>query len=626
MAVLKILRCKNCTSPLPEGTTTCPKCHAVNLVQSEVNPLHIPAGMTNDYIEFFKQQTDANPKDTNALFGMGLVYMGLKNYELAQRNFKLAVDQSPLEPDIYYYFALSLFEGHNPMHLSNNVTNRIEEWLHTATNRQAKRKYLILQMILRQGAFVANGLQVKGEQPIELFNRIIKMVPEADEIVELEEHVQITDPQTLSWLSQLKANRCDNVHPAVDASPQTSPKFVGKNPCESFSDIRMGVQFGVYHRIDNTTIRDTYMNFSNEDDIDSSIAALQSEEKRAEFFDYLYEPSKPEMQSKPFYPIFKILKMCIGYALLWIIILIALSASDFGFAEMTIDKVNKKTKAEVAEFFENNVVIFSKLNDDAQTVHYGHITQPAENLKTVKEYAGFERSQDGLIAAILFVLPLFLLVLRIIIVITQVAIRRNNIRKNNRELKRQYGVALNMHNTRPTKTDYMEFCRHYLSQYSPCLDVVGDPVAIAMRENNMDEKDMQGKLLFINYFENEDDSGEYTYDPLYTMRYLYYVIAIPQKDKLLMLKNRWDTLSNEFGMCDMESVFYRNILSVNVCGDQITIEKVGGTVSGIVLAPNGESLMEYQDYNPENKMTYSVTRTSNSQVFVKALEKLIASC
>ena len=177
MATLKILRCKNCTAPLPAGTTTCPKCHAVNLVQSEVNPLQLPSNLTNDYIEFFKQQTESNPKDTNALFGMGLVYMGLKNYELAQRNFKLAVDQSPLDADVYYYFALSLFEGHNPMHLKNTITSRIEEWLHTATNRQAKRKYLILQMILRQGAFIANGLQVKGEQPIELFNRIRTMVP-----------------------------------------------------------------------------------------------------------------------------------------------------------------------------------------------------------------------------------------------------------------------------------------------------------------------------------------------------------------------------------------------------------------------------------------------------------------
>ena len=73
MAILKILRCKNCTAPLPAGTTTCPKCHAVNLVHSEVNPLHLPSNLTNDYIEYFKQQTDANPKDTNALFGMGLV-------------------------------------------------------------------------------------------------------------------------------------------------------------------------------------------------------------------------------------------------------------------------------------------------------------------------------------------------------------------------------------------------------------------------------------------------------------------------------------------------------------------------------------------------------------------------
>ena len=72
MATLKILRCKNCTAPLPAGTTTCPKCHAVNLVQSEVNPLQLPSNLTNDYIEFFKQQTEANPKDTNA-HSVGLV-------------------------------------------------------------------------------------------------------------------------------------------------------------------------------------------------------------------------------------------------------------------------------------------------------------------------------------------------------------------------------------------------------------------------------------------------------------------------------------------------------------------------------------------------------------------------
>ena len=129
---------------------------------------------------------------------------------------------------------------------------------------------------------------------------------------------------------------------------------------------------------------------------------------------------------------------------------------------------------------------------------------------------------------------------------------------------------------------------------------------------------------FDEYFEDEDEYGNYTTNPLLTIRYVYYVIAIPQRDKLVLLKNRWDTLNNDFGYCDTESVFYRNILAVNMEDNVIKVEKVGGTISGIVLPTGGENLLEYQDYDPENPMTYSVTRTSNAQVFIKALEKLIA--
>ena len=312
MATLKILRCKNCTAPLPAGTTTCPKCHAVNLVQSEVNPLQLPSNLTNDYIEFFKQQTDANPKDTNALFGMGLVYMGLKNYELAQRNFKLAVDQSPLDADVYYYFALSLFEGHNPMHLKNTITTRIEEWLHTATNRQAKRKYLILQMILRQGAFVANGLQVKGEQPVELFERICTMVPEADEITELEEHIQITDQQTLAWLEQIKNG---------------GYKPAEKRPTD-VNEACLGLGMNTFLVADSVSLRDEYFMFSDNGDFEGGISALEDINKREEFFDFQYPPCEPELEKKPFYPLWRMIKVAIGYFILWIIALVVASEGN----------------------------------------------------------------------------------------------------------------------------------------------------------------------------------------------------------------------------------------------------------------------------------------------------------
>ena len=136
---------------------------------------------------------------------------------------------------------------------------------------------------------------------------------------------------------------------------------------------------------------------------------------------------------------------------------------------------------------------------------------------------------------------------------------------------------------------------------------------------------MRGKILFVNYFEDEDMDGDPTTSPLITLRHIYYVIAIPQRDKLVMLKNRWDTMTDTMESCDSESVFYRNILSLNVSGDEIEIGLVGGTSTGIVLPSTKESIFSYQDSDPSNKMTYSATRTSDPHVFVKALETLIAS-
>ena len=65
--------------------------------------------------------------------------------------------------------------------------------------------------------------------------------------------------------------------------------------------------------------------------------------------------------------------------------------------------------------------------------------------------------------------------------------------------------------------------------------------------------------------------------------------------------------------------------SSSKANDEIAIEKTGGTTSGIVLPSTGESIFEYQDSEPYHSMTYSLTRTSNPHVFVKALETLIAS-
>ena len=92
-----------------------------------------------------------------------------------------------------------------------------------------------------------------------------------------------------------------------------------------------------------------------------------------------------------------------------------------------------------------------------------------------------------------------------------------------------------------------------------------------------------------------------------------------------MLYNYWDTVSNEITSCDAENIYYKNILGVSKKSDGIVIEKVGGTVSTIVFPPHNEpSICAYQNDFPEY-ITYSNTRTSDPQVFIDALNALVAA-
>lgn len=642
MAVLKVMKCRECFYPLPDGVLECPKCHTVHKIVNEapVNPLLLPPDVTNDYVNFFKQKTEENPKDTNALFGMGLVYMGLKNYELAQRNFKMAADQQPKEPDVYYYFALSLFEGHNPIELSDTVTKRIEEWLHTATNLNKKRKYLILQMVLRQGAFIARGLQIKGEQPSELMATIRTLMPEPDDLVEIEQHVQISDPQTKAWIDELKHGR-----PAPDKTRAGKGTRLSPTPAD---------QYGICY---DTTDRDA--DYSDPSDPAGSVERLLDTEARQEFFDYQYPFKEPVKRDLPFYPVMQTVWRVVKMVILTVIMLIVIAATEFGvgdykgktgkelYAEWEkkyIDNHNgkkpdaktkkqkqedfnadaQKEQEEYPDFF-NDYYVFGYSNADTGKPVFGHITEAPEGVN-IKEYSGIEKSWKGALAIFLVLLPLLYYLIRIIVSFVITTRDRRMLRAANKADRDNYENAMNIHFTRATKRDYIDFCRHYLAKASPWLSETGDPVTEALREHRVDELDMAGKVLFVNYFEDEDDNNDQTTHPDEVLRYIYYIIAVPQRDKLLIMNNKWDTIDNEFEHCSVETVYYDKILSMNFDGEEIDIKLVGGTETTIVLPPvTKTSLLAYQSKDPSDMLTFSNTRTSDPQDFVKALETLRAA-
>ena len=642
MAQLKVLKCRRCFYPLPEGVLKCPKCGMEHKVADDapINPLLLPPDVTNDYVNYFKQKTEENPKDTNALFGMGLVYMGLKNYELAQRNFKLAVDQMPLEPDVYYYFALSLFEGHNPKHINPKTADRIEEWLHTAANRQQKRKYLILQMVLRQCAFVANGLQFKGESPMELMDKVRTIAAEQDDVREIRDHVKITDKQANEWLDELqgKGRKKESDNERENRYYAKQYEYTGRWPL---------------HRTKDDSV------LSYPDEPEKVGKWLLDEQTRADFFNYLYVPDEPVKLSKPSLPFGFLLKRLILIPVGMLIAIFIVTLTEFGLSEKEDLQPVQSVQAEYKElygkkgegaaarkkhiaelrkdsieraqmdstYFADNYVFVSRMRDSEGNERAQWFIPPTwEQRSEIYYYSGIEKTWKGLVALLIVILPLLIGILRIIIRFASVNRQRRQIDAENQARQDAYDHALYMFNEgRPSIADYVLFCKHYLSKESPLLPYTADPVSMALQDNHIDELDMKGKILFMNYFDDVDNNGNPSREPHDMLSRIYYVIAIPQADKLTLLYNYWDTQSNHIDSCDAESIYYKNILGVTKKSDGIYIEKVGGKVSTIAFPPDGgPSICAYQGEFPEY-ITFSNTRTGNPQDFLDALNALVAA-
>lgn len=624
MANIKVLQCKNCGMPLPSGSLKCEYCGAENLLDAEVNPLQLTPEMANRYTEFFKKKSEENPKDGGSLFAMGLIYLGLKNFSLAKRNFEASIDLNPFDPDVYYYLALSLFEGESPSVIDYNTAKRIDELLTTAINRQAKRKYLILAMFLREGAFVSQGLAVSGKKPEELMPIILSTAPEGNDLLEITENIRITDPKNLEYLARLKGEKSRGRH-----ENRAQKREAMHNAC-------------LYPRKDD----DQYIENEEKD----AELLYSSKETRGLFFKYLCAPERPKKFSKASYPIGKII-ISLFAALVLTIFTISLASlfNAFDYLEVkerpTVETVFQERYADVklsdkerkeaftaireeqaeevrkdsayhADFFN---YMYDVKKDESKMV-YWFWDFNEEDRPNVIVFYGFKKSLDTLYAILLGLSAILVWLIKTILSVSRVRKKRKAVNNANISEKKGYDLYLRAFNSRNTIKGHVAFCRHFLSGNSKSVRNT-DPVTAALNEINYNEADLMSKILFVNQF----DLGE-TADPRIVLRKVYYTVAVPQKDRLTILYNCWDTLDNSLEPCEKVAVFYKNINSVSVDDEEIHIGMVGGGEKSITLPyDKRHCLLEYQSEDPGDELTFSLTRTGDPQEFVFALENLISS-
>ncbi len=198
MAKIEILQCNGCGANLSPTNTTCGYCGSVNIIKSEVNPFKLDSDLTRQYTQYFKEKATQDPKDTNALHSLGLFYLGLKNYDLASRNFKEAIDQSPDNPDIYYHYAITLTGGKKPRKLMIKDIKKIEEYVKTAIQMDRQAKYYYFLAMVKNDFYPANGMMMSEPGPGSLITEGDSLPKAADDIDLILEHVVIKDEVILS--------------------------------------------------------------------------------------------------------------------------------------------------------------------------------------------------------------------------------------------------------------------------------------------------------------------------------------------------------------------------------------------------------------------------------------------
>jgi hypothetical protein len=244
--------------------------------------------------------------------------------------------------------------------------------------------------------------------------------------------------------------------------------------------------------------------------------------------------------------------------------------------------------------------LFIKLrNDSIQRAQKDSIYNSETIILSTKIYNneqqlfGIKRSPMSVFWILLIFVPLVLWIIKYVKLYKSIS---NQIK----EMKEVYKQDLAGFNNKATFEEINDFVDNFLS----------DVVDYELKNNNKDEDDLKGKILFINYYDDTSDLSEYSV--------VRYMIALLEESKVTYLNNAWCLINDAPEKAHFHSAFYKDINSVKVSSDNISF--------GDISIPYPEkSLFEYQNTNSSDSLTYSTSRTSNVHEFKDALDKLIDS-
>ncbi len=148
---------------------TCKKCRSAILVTSVAYLEKFDKPAIQKYIVQYTQALKADPQGRDALLAVGICYLKLGLFDLADRFLCQLIDAHAADPSGYYYRGICILRGKRPRIASLPVIREAEQLIGTALELDpANGRYDVLLAAIRHDYYVLNGMRVPAPTPEDL--------------------------------------------------------------------------------------------------------------------------------------------------------------------------------------------------------------------------------------------------------------------------------------------------------------------------------------------------------------------------------------------------------------------------------------------------------------------------
>lgn len=170
---MQVTECPQCGASAKPSDKICEYCKAEFFITSLAYLGKFDSGGVNKYLQQYKKMTVTDPASAEGFLGLGLCYLQLGMYPLAQQNLENVIEMAPEMAHAYYYAALACVQGRRLMTMALKEIREIETYLSTAIQLDGDFPVTkILLAMLKLDYYKANGMRIAPPQPDDLLGAI----------------------------------------------------------------------------------------------------------------------------------------------------------------------------------------------------------------------------------------------------------------------------------------------------------------------------------------------------------------------------------------------------------------------------------------------------------------------